>query len=306
MWRERSPSLQRSYKATPSAVEGMPPAHVSVGWNVGLQSTKSGRRTSTLPICLPINFSRTTRRASMGSRSTPLSTGCQLRRRSRIGATPTPENFRFAIKASQQITHRQRLKVPSDALVYFHSLLPTLGTKLGIVLYQLPPNFKFDLPRLEAFLGALPAGPRSAFEFRHVSWFVDETFRLLENTVLPLHQRHRGVRLPGPAHRQVHVRAFATRQYGHELRATWKQRLSDFAKNGIDVFRVDQAQGQPRFSVDCPSISPTASPRRKSTVSSKPAPEVPRGWGPDRTCSGGAGAEPPKLIGKPHWPPLDT
>ena len=92
----------------------------------------------------------------------------------------TPENFRFAIKASQQITHRQRLTVPSDALVYFHSLLPTLGTKLGIVLYQLPPNFKFNLPRLEAFLGALPAGPRSAFEFRNVSWFVDETFRLLE------------------------------------------------------------------------------------------------------------------------------
>jgi len=164
----------------------------------------------------------------------------------------TPENFRFAIKASQQITHRQRLTVPSDALVYFHSLLPTLGTKLGIVLYQLPPNFKFNLPRLEAFLGALPAGPRSAFEFRNVSWFVDETFRLLEKHGVALcindtEEFDCPVELTA---KYTYVR-LRRDEYGPELRATWKQRLSDFAKNGIDVFAFIKHKDNP----DAPLIA---------------------------------------------------
>src|SRR6266478_2821541 len=41
----------------------------------------------------------------------------------------TPEHFRFAIKASQQITHRQRLRVPSDALEYLMGVVPTLGLR---------------------------------------------------------------------------------------------------------------------------------------------------------------------------------
>src|SRR5262245_21932218 len=54
----------------------------------------------------------------------------------------TPEDFRFTLKATQQITHRQRLQVPSDSLTYLTSLVPTLGRRLGLVLYQLPPFFK--------------------------------------------------------------------------------------------------------------------------------------------------------------------
>src|SRR6516164_6667178 len=64
----------------------------------------------------------------------------------------TLDSFRFTIKASQQITHRQRLKVPSDALDYLVGVVPTLGDRLGLMLYQLPPFFRADLPRLEAFL----------------------------------------------------------------------------------------------------------------------------------------------------------
>jgi len=53
----------------------------------------------------------------------------------------TPADFRFSIKASQQITHRQRLKVPSEALEYFLNVVSGLGSRLGMVLFQLPPFF---------------------------------------------------------------------------------------------------------------------------------------------------------------------
>jgi uncharacterized protein YecE (DUF72 family) len=164
----------------------------------------------------------------------------------------TPETFRFAIKASQQITHRQRLTVPSDSLTYFHGVLPTLGSKMGIVLYQLPPNFKQDLGRLEGFLGALPQGPRSAFEFRHESWFADATFRLLERFGVALcindnEEFECPVELTA---KYTYVR-LRRDKYGPELRATWKKRLADFAAKGVDVFAFIKHKDNP----DAPLIA---------------------------------------------------
>src|SRR6476646_251238 len=63
----------------------------------------------------------------------------------------TPDSFRFALKASQQITHRERLKVPSEALNYLLSVVPGLESRLGLVLYQLPPFFKCDNQKLDMF-----------------------------------------------------------------------------------------------------------------------------------------------------------
>jgi uncharacterized protein YecE (DUF72 family) len=54
-----------------------------------------------------------------------------------------------------------------------------LKKRLGPLLFQLPPNFKKDVPRLRDFLALLPARGRPAFEFRHQSWFDDEVFALL-------------------------------------------------------------------------------------------------------------------------------
>jgi uncharacterized protein YecE (DUF72 family) len=47
------------------------------------------------------------------------------------------------------------------------------------VLFQLPPFLKKDVPLLREFLGELPRELRSAFEFRHVSWFADDVFDAL-------------------------------------------------------------------------------------------------------------------------------
>ena len=97
----------------------------------------------------------------------------------------TPPHFRFTFKAPQRITHFSRLRACEDALTgFFASLEPAREAgKLGYVLFQLPPSFQADRVRLATFLAA-PAmqaqqAPRIAFEFRHPSWFNEETYSLL-------------------------------------------------------------------------------------------------------------------------------
>jgi len=97
----------------------------------------------------------------------------------------TGADFRFSFKAPQRITHIKRLKECSDALTAFYSaLLPVIRAgRMGVVLFQLPPNLKADPGRLASFLKeAAPestASLRVAFEFRHASWFTSEIFELL-------------------------------------------------------------------------------------------------------------------------------
>lgn len=90
-----------------------------------------------------------------------------------------PETFRFAVKASRRITHLKRLADVEEPLGYLLEAVATLGARLGVVLYQLPPFMKKDLPRLEAFLAALPETPRAAMEFRNDSWFADDVYDAL-------------------------------------------------------------------------------------------------------------------------------
>jgi uncharacterized protein YecE (DUF72 family) len=96
-------------------------------------------------------------------------------------AKATPENFRFAIKASRRITHQARLKAQeaADSVAFLYRNLEALGAKRGPVLFQLPPFLKKDLPRLSEFLSLLPEGHRAAFEFRSESWFDDDVYAAL-------------------------------------------------------------------------------------------------------------------------------
>jgi uncharacterized protein YecE (DUF72 family) len=89
-------------------------------------------------------------------------------------ASQVPDGFRFSIKASQKITHRKRLKDADEEVEYLTSTVRALGDKLGVLLFQLPPNLKKDMERFSAFLKLLPGDIPVAFEFRNVSWFDDE------------------------------------------------------------------------------------------------------------------------------------
>jgi uncharacterized protein YecE (DUF72 family) len=91
-----------------------------------------------------------------------------------------PPAFRFAIKASRRITHLRRLKGAESEMEFLLGNLKTMGERLGAILFQLPPNLKADVPRLEAFLDLLPPKAPAAFEFRHASWFDDAVFACLK------------------------------------------------------------------------------------------------------------------------------
>src|SRR5881394_1123722 len=91
-------------------------------------------------------------------------------------ANEVPADFKFVLKAPQRITHMQRLKDAADSVSYLLKVAVALKERLGPLLFQLPPYFKKDAARLRDFLDLLPREPRSAFEFRHPSWFDDEIF----------------------------------------------------------------------------------------------------------------------------------
>ncbi len=85
-------------------------------------------------------------------------------------AAQVPAGFRFSVKASRRITHFKRLEDTDEVLDYLLAGAGALGDRLGVLLFQLPPNFKADIERLKSFLGTLPRDLRCAFEFRHPSW----------------------------------------------------------------------------------------------------------------------------------------
>jgi uncharacterized protein YecE (DUF72 family) len=95
-------------------------------------------------------------------------------------AEQTPPSFRFAIKASQKITHQKRLKEAGEETAYLLKTAQAMGEKLGVILFQLPPYLRKDLARLEDFLKLLSVDTRAAFEFRHPSWFADDVYELLK------------------------------------------------------------------------------------------------------------------------------
>ena len=94
-------------------------------------------------------------------------------------AQEVPDRFMFTLKAPQRITHQKRLREAEQDVREFLRRAAALGAKLGVILFQLPPFLRKDLPRLQDFLAALPADRRFAFEFRHASWQDEEVYQAL-------------------------------------------------------------------------------------------------------------------------------
>jgi len=160
-------------------------------------------------------------------------------------ATPAGQ-FKFTIKASQQITHRQRLKIPSDALDYFVTVLPGLEDRFGLALYQLPPFFKCDREKLEAFLSVLPRGTPSAFEFRHESWFNEDVYKLLRkhNVALCIHDADDHTT---PMELTAGVTYIRLRRsvYDDTQRKEWQERIRSWAQEGVEVFAYIKHEDNP-------------------------------------------------------------
>ena len=140
-------------------------------------------------------------------------------------AAGTPDAFTFTLKAPRRITHDTRLQRCEDTLQAFCRTAATLGSKLGVLLFQLPPNFKKNADVLKAFLALLPDGMRAAFEFRHASWLDDEVFDAL---------RQRGVALCVADSEKMTTPVLATADYAYF-------RLRDEGYQQPDIERWAQA-----------------------------------------------------------------
>ncbi|MBY0373657.1 MAG: DUF72 domain-containing protein [Bryobacteraceae bacterium] len=150
----------------------------------------------------------------------------------------TPLGFVFAIKAHQRITHIDRLAVSEFTRVFFQSIDPLrVQKRLGPVLIQLPPNLAFDGEKLAAFLKAAPEDLRLAFEFRNKSWFVEETYALLEkhNAALCLAESEK---LVVPERITVDWVYFRMRKasYSPEDRAEIEAKARQLLEQGKDVY----------------------------------------------------------------------
>jgi uncharacterized protein YecE (DUF72 family) len=95
-------------------------------------------------------------------------------------AAEVPAEFVFVLKATQRLTHQKRLKDCAEDTAYFLRTADELAARLGPIFFQLPPNMKKDVARLDAFLETVPKKYRSAWEFRHETWFADDVYAVLE------------------------------------------------------------------------------------------------------------------------------
>ena len=91
-----------------------------------------------------------------------------------------PPGFCYAVKANRFLTQAKKLKDCAEPLQRMMAPFRALGDRLGPILYQLPPRFRINLERLESFLALVPRDVASVFEFRDPSWYVPETFALLD------------------------------------------------------------------------------------------------------------------------------
>jgi uncharacterized protein YecE (DUF72 family) len=163
----------------------------------------------------------------------------------------TPQQFKFTLKAPKRITHVARLKDCTDQLQYFVKTAATLGPKLGILFFQLPPYLRKDLALLDAFLDAFPSDVKAAFEFRHQSWLNEELYARLRAKNLALCVAE-SEKLSTPVEITADYAYFRLRDEGYTPRdiALWAQTIQDKASACRDVFvyfKHEEAGKGPEF-----------------------------------------------------------
>ena len=155
----------------------------------------------------------------------------------------SPADFIYALKAPRTITHFKKLQGSEEVLDRFLERARLLGSKLGPILYQLPPHWQCDAQRLAGFLGCLPNDLEHAVEFRDQSWHSDEVMGLLrERNVAFCYVSLPGFECPfWVTGRIVYARMHGVgTKYGGsyeegQLRA-FAVRLCDYLKRGYDAF----------------------------------------------------------------------
>ena len=154
-----------------------------------------------------------------------------------------PDQFVYALKAPRTITHLKKLRQPREALDRFLERARLLGSKLGPILYQLPPNWHCNVERLTEFLDLLPSDLQHVIEFRDQSWHCDEVFKLLSERgvsfcIISLPDFPCPHVITGPI---VYVRMHGvdvkySDSYDEEQLQDWAGRVTGFLEEGHDTF----------------------------------------------------------------------
>lgn len=156
-----------------------------------------------------------------------------------------PAGFALSVKAPGALTHRRRLFRPESWVARVVRGLGRLGSRLGVLLVQLPPSQTIDQPRLAYFLDCLPRSLRVAVEFRHHSWHQESVFRILEERsaaycvmsgaqlpcVLRATTSFVYVRLHGPDPRHLYAGSYPDKDL-----QWWADRVREWRDMGRDVF----------------------------------------------------------------------
>jgi uncharacterized protein YecE (DUF72 family) len=161
-------------------------------------------------------------------------------------ANDVPADFRFVLKASRRITHMQRLRNAGESLSYLLEVSAALKERLGLVLFQLPPNLKKDVQRLEEFLALLPPQRRVAFEFRHQSWFDDEVFGLLRDhgAALCIAEAEDGLEIPFVSTTDWGYLRLRRPDYSDAELKTWVKRVRKQDWRDVFIFFKHEDEGK--------------------------------------------------------------
>lgn len=161
-------------------------------------------------------------------------------------AAEVPDDFRFVLKASQKITHIQRLKGVEDTLAYLLTVAKVLRERLGPLLFQLPPNMKKDAGRLRDFLALLPRERKAAFEFRNQTWFDDEVLSLLREhgAVLCIAEAEEGMDVPFVSTAAWGYLRLRMPEYTDADLAAWWKKVTDAGWGEAYVFFKHEDEGK--------------------------------------------------------------
>ncbi len=156
-------------------------------------------------------------------------------------------SFRFALKANQYITHIRRLQNAEEAIQRFLPTLQPLAAQLGPVLFQMPPTAKADVAVLRDFLALLPRNFKTAFEFRHESWFSDEIYKALQerNATLCIAETEK---LNTPEVRTANYTYFRFRQPSYSADDLKKlvERVGRCVADGLETYAFFKHEEDPR------------------------------------------------------------
>src|SRR5690348_15148712 len=179
----------------------------------------------------------------------------------------TPAALQFAIKANQKITHVARLHDVAEFTSDFLRALQPLdeGKRLGPVLFQLPPFLKCDVVLLKDFLSLLPRSLRTAFEFRHLSWFSEDVYAALREANAALCNAE-SEKLETPDVQTANFAYLRLRkaEYSAKERAALQERIATLSEKG-DVYVYFKHEDTPEGAVHAESLLSAMGAKRAGT-----------------------------------------